>query len=121
MAGRLGDYGLCQCDCSHAQGQITDRLLLPTRIAYAGRASWMASAAAQGCAKLCREVDEEHISILEESARATQEGAPAQPSGGLRQKVMQSVADLQAGLLERETEVSSPPCLNDLKCPILTI
>ena len=52
-------------------------------------------------------MDEDHLSILEESARATQEAPAAQPVGGLREKVLRSVVDLQKGLLERETEVGS--------------
>ncbi|KAK9809554.1 hypothetical protein WJX73_001073 [Symbiochloris irregularis] len=63
------------------------------------------AAAMQLIADISREVDEEHIGILEDSARATQEAPAAEPTAGLRQKVLRSIADLQKGLLERETEV----------------
>lgn len=69
---------------------------------------------------MAREVDEEHLSILEESARATQETAIPPATGGLREKVLVSIGDLQRGLLERETEVSSTGRRRHLPCRFLS-
>ena len=59
----------------------------------------------------CREVDETHLAILEESARVGQDVAAPEAEGPLRPKLLLAGQRLQAGVLERETEVCQTPAL----------
>ena len=94
---------ISRCDCPFSCSLQLCRTW--PRASFAGACCWFALK--RGMCGNVREVDEEHLSILEESARATQEASPPQFTGGLRQKVLSSINDLQRGLLERETEAST--------------
>lgn len=50
-------------------------------------------------------VDAAHATALQRSAAAALEGLAGGSTSELKQKVQASILDLQAGLLERETEV----------------
>ena len=56
--------------------------------------------------EISRKVDGEHSDILRANAAAVADWVDATEASELKAKVLASVADLQKGLLERDTEVS---------------
>ena len=64
------------------------------------------SGALQLISEISRKVDGEHSDILRANAAAVADWVDATEASELKAKVLASVADLQKGLLERDTEVS---------------
>ncbi len=67
----------------------------------------MDSGALHLISEISRKVDGEHSDILRANAAAVADWVDATEASELKAKVLASAADLQKGLLERDTEVSS--------------